>query len=64
MWNDFTLFSSSLGFIVNIVLKESLRISDNNFVLILGETDWKVICIDTQDPLAEQLNGKILYSNF
>lgn len=25
-----------------------------------GETDWKVIVIDVNDPMASQLNGKIL----
>ena len=23
-----------------------------------GETDWKILVIDVQDPLAEKLNGK------
>ncbi len=23
-----------------------------------GETDWKVLAIDTEDPLAEKLNGE------
>lgn len=27
-------------------------------LLILGETDWKIIVIDVNDPLAEQMNGK------
>jgi len=26
---------------------------------VTGETDWKVLAIDVNDPLAEQLNGKI-----
>ena len=24
-----------------------------------GETDWKVLAIDTEDPLAEKLNGEL-----
>ena len=31
------------------------RIFDGIFA---GETDWKVLCIDVNDPLAEQLNGR------
>lgn len=27
-------------------------------LLILGETDWKIIVIDVNDPLSEQMNGK------
>lgn len=27
--------------------------------MILGETDWKIIVIDVNDPLAEQMNGKV-----
>ena len=23
-----------------------------------GETDWKVLCIDVNDPLAKDMNGK------
>lgn len=26
-----------------------------------GETDWKIIAIDVNDPLADSLNGYILY---
>jgi inorganic pyrophosphatase len=25
-----------------------------------GETDWKVIAIDINDPLASKLNGKLI----
>lgn len=25
-----------------------------------GETDWKILAIDMQDPLAEKLNGELL----
>ena len=25
-----------------------------------GETDWKVICIDVNDPLAAKMNGEAL----
>jgi hypothetical protein len=28
------------------------------FTFILGETDWKIIAIDVNDPLAEELKGK------
>lgn len=24
-----------------------------------GETDWKILCIDVNDPLAEQMNGEV-----
>lgn len=27
-------------------------------IFVTGETDWKIICIDVNDPLAEKLNGK------
>ena len=30
------------------------------FVLFPGETDWKVIAIDTTDPLSTKLNGGCL----
>ena len=26
-----------------------------------GETDWKVFCIDVNDPLAKEMEGKALY---
>ena len=26
--------------------------------LVTGETDWKIIVIDVDDPLADQMNGK------
>lgn len=26
-----------------------------------GETDWKLIAIDTKDPMADKLHGKIEY---
>lgn len=26
-------------------------------ILLIGETDWKIIAIDVNDPLAAQLNG-------
>lgn len=26
-------------------------------IFILGETDWKIIVIDVNDPLADQMNG-------
>lgn len=29
-----------------------------------GETDWKVIVIDVNDPLAKQLNGLLLENMF
>jgi len=32
------------------------------FTFILGETDWKIIAIDMNDPLADELKGK--YSIF
>ena len=25
-----------------------------------GETDWKVFCIDVNDPLAKDMNGEVL----
>lgn len=28
-----------------------------------GETDWKVIAIDVNDPLAEKLNGIFIFKN-
>jgi hypothetical protein len=28
------------------------------YLFILGETDWKIIAIDVNDPLAEELKGK------
>jgi inorganic pyrophosphatase len=30
----------------------------NIIYIILGETDWKIIAIDVNDPLAEELKGK------
>ena len=24
-----------------------------------GETDWKILCIDVNDPLAKDLNGEV-----
>lgn len=27
-----------------------------------GETDWKVLCIDINDPLAKDMNGEVLKS--
>ena len=24
-----------------------------------GETDWKILCIDVNDPMAEQMNGEV-----
>ena len=26
-----------------------------------GETDWKILCIDVNDPLAKEMNGKIAF---
>lgn len=26
-----------------------------------GETDWKILCIDVNDPLAKEMNGKIVF---
>lgn len=34
----------------------SSRQEHSNHNFILGETDWKLITIDTKDPLADQLN--------
>lgn len=28
---------------------------------VLGETDWKIITIDVNDPLANQMNGEKIY---
>lgn len=28
-----------------------------------GETDWKVLAIDVNDPLASKLNGKYFFHN-
>jgi hypothetical protein len=28
------------------------------FTFIVGETDWKIIAIDVNDPLADELKGK------
>ncbi len=28
--------------------------------MLKGETDWKIIAIDVNDPLAPQLNGEIM----
>lgn len=30
--------------------------------IILGETDWKIIVIDVNDPLADQMNGNYYIS--
>ena len=27
-------------------------------LVVTGETDWKVLAIDVEDPLAEKLNGE------
>lgn len=24
-----------------------------------GETDWKILCIDVNDPVAEKMNGEV-----
>lgn len=29
-------------------------------ILLTGETDWKIIAIDVNDPLASQMNGMCL----
>ena len=26
-----------------------------------GETDWKILCIDVNDPLAKEMNGTIAF---
>ena len=31
------------------------------FVYHVGKTDWKVIVIDVNDPLANEMNGKSIY---
>lgn len=33
----------------------------NKHFYFLGETDWKIIVIDINDPLADQINGKYLF---
>ena len=38
------------------------RLESNFFFdLLLGETDWKIICINVKDPLANQLSGSSLH---
>lgn len=37
-----------------------IEINNINFICChLGETDWKLIAIDINDPLAEELNGNL-----
>ena len=31
------------------------------FRLFVGETDWKILAIDTSDPLADQMNGMLYH---
>ena len=50
--------------IINIILKHTFK---HNVVYLwkfylsdfTGETDWKVLVIDVNDPMASQMNGKI-----
>jgi len=32
--------------------------------VVVGETDWKVLAIDVNDSLAQQLNGETLFVLF
>ena len=41
-------------FMHNVVYLWKLNLSD-----LTGETDWKVLVIDVNDPMASQMNGKI-----
>jgi hypothetical protein len=53
-------------FILTLYSNEDVLIPQSfylyEFTFILGETDWKIIAIDMNDPLADELKGK--YSIF
>ena len=65
-WQALLVFMSTTSCIViiKIILKHTFM---NNVAYLwklnlsdfTGETDWKVLVIDVNDPMASQMNGKI-----